>query len=98
MQRWINVHTSATTDMIIDALTRVINDYEFATERHQDPLQSSDTNQRTIRRCHPQLELLISFVREMEMSEKQRLRVKKILEYVNIIIDGQRLCDFATRL
>lgn len=90
--------SKSASDMIIDALSRVVSRYEFATERHQDPLQSSDVNQRIIRRCHPQLELLMSFVREMEMSEEQRLRVKKILENVTIIIDDQRLSDFAARL
>lgn len=90
--------SKSTSDMIIDALAQVVSSYEFATERHQYPLQSSDVNQMMIRRCHPQLELLMSFVREMEMDEEQRLRVKKILEYVNIIIDGQPLCDFAARL
>ena len=67
------------TDLIIAALRKVVNDYMFATERHQEPLRSSEENQAVINRCQPQLELLIGFVKEMTMSEFKRSQVKEFL-------------------
>ena len=89
---------NSTSDLVIDALRDLYFNYSYATARHQDPAQSHEENQRLIKRCRPQLELLISIIRKMEMSGEQCERVKKILQYSNIIVEGEALCDFAKKL
>ena len=85
-------------DLVIDALRDVYFNYSYAAARHQDPVQSDEENRRMIRRCHLQLELLISIIRKMDMIEGQCKRVKKILRNSDIIVEGEKLCDFAKKL
>lgn len=84
--------------LIIAALQRVVNKYNFASDRHQYPAQNTQDNMLVIRQCHPQLELLVSLIREMSMTDDERAEVKCVLEYDTIIVNGEQLCDFVKRL